>query len=95
MELQFNLDSAPKLSTNLYDIYHCWVYSEWTPDDGQRLHDKNKISEINASSWSYYKEICYDVRSRERKILIILPLSGTWRRLEEYMEQAEREQKIM
>jgi len=18
------------------DIYHCWVYSEWTPDDGQR-----------------------------------------------------------
>jgi len=27
---------ARKLSTNLYDIYHCWVYSEWTPDDGQR-----------------------------------------------------------
>ena len=26
---------ARKLSTNLYDIYHCWVYSEWTPDDGQ------------------------------------------------------------
>jgi len=27
---------ARKLPTNLYDIYHCWVYSEWTPDDGQR-----------------------------------------------------------
>jgi len=24
-----------QLSTNLYDVYHCWVYSEWTPDDGQ------------------------------------------------------------
>jgi len=21
-------DPARKLSTNLYDIYHCWVYSE-------------------------------------------------------------------
>jgi len=24
------------MSTDLYDIYHCWVYGEWTPDDGQR-----------------------------------------------------------
>ena len=36
-----------KLSTNLYDIYHCSVYSEQTPDVGQRncpkhveFHDK-------------------------------------------------------
>jgi hypothetical protein len=30
MELQFHPDpaAARKLSTNLYDIYHCWVYSE-------------------------------------------------------------------
>jgi len=27
MELQFHPDPARKLSTNLYDIYHCWVYS--------------------------------------------------------------------
>jgi hypothetical protein len=30
-QLQFNPDpaaAAQKLSTNLYDIYHCWVYSE-------------------------------------------------------------------
>jgi hypothetical protein len=27
---------AVKLSTNLYDIYHCYVCSEKTPDDGQR-----------------------------------------------------------
>jgi len=27
---------ARKLSSNLYDIYQCQVYGEWTPDDGQR-----------------------------------------------------------
>jgi len=28
MELQFHPGLARKLSTNLYDIYHCWVYSK-------------------------------------------------------------------
>ena len=28
MELQFHLGPALQLSTDLYDIYHCWVYSE-------------------------------------------------------------------
>jgi hypothetical protein len=36
MELQFHTDPAPKLSAKLSDIYHCCVYSENTPDDGQR-----------------------------------------------------------
>jgi len=27
-ELQFRLDPARKVSTKLYDIYHCCVYSE-------------------------------------------------------------------
>jgi len=27
------------------------------------------ICEISASIWFYYKEICYDARSHERKIL--------------------------
>ena len=27
-ELQFRTDPARKLSANLYDIYHCCVYSE-------------------------------------------------------------------
>ena len=47
-ELQFRPVPARKLSANLYDIYHCCVYSE-TPDDGQRncpkqvdFHSKNK-----------------------------------------------------
>jgi len=26
--LTFHPGPARKLSTNLYDIYHCWVYSE-------------------------------------------------------------------
>jgi hypothetical protein len=29
MELQLHPDPARKLSTKLYDIYHCWVYSEY------------------------------------------------------------------
>jgi len=28
MELQFHPDSPRKLSAKLYDIYHCYVYSE-------------------------------------------------------------------
>ena len=32
---QFRPDPARKLSANLYDIYHCCVYGEKTPDDGQ------------------------------------------------------------
>jgi len=28
METQFYPGPARKLSTNLYEIYHCWVYSE-------------------------------------------------------------------
>jgi len=47
MELQFHPGPALKLSANLYDIYRCWMYSEWTPDDEQmncpkhvEFHDK-------------------------------------------------------
>jgi len=49
----FHHDAAWKLSTNLYDVYHCWVYSEWTPDDGQRycpkhveFHAKKKFAKL-------------------------------------------------
>jgi len=28
MEVQFRPGPDRKLSTNLYDIYHCWVYNE-------------------------------------------------------------------
>ena len=43
-------DPARKLSPNLYDINHCRVYREKTPDDGQRncpkhleFYSKNKF----------------------------------------------------
>ena len=42
-----------KLSANLYDIYHCCVYSEKIPDDGQRncpkhvhTYSKNKFQKL-------------------------------------------------
>jgi len=31
----FHPDPAHKLSAHLYDIYHCCVYNDKTPDDGQ------------------------------------------------------------
>jgi len=46
-------DPARKLSANLYDIYHCCVYSGKTPDDGQRscpkhveIYFKNKFGKL-------------------------------------------------
>jgi len=46
----FRPDFARKLSANLYYIYHCYVYSEKTHDDGQRncpkyaeFYSKNKF----------------------------------------------------
>jgi len=42
-----------KLSANLYDIYHCCVYREKTPDNGQRncpkhveFYSKNKLEKL-------------------------------------------------
>ena len=37
MELQFRPDPARKLSANLYDIYHCCVYSEKFQPDVTKL----------------------------------------------------------
>ena len=46
-------DPARMLSANLYDIYHCCVYSKKTPDDGQRncpkhveFYSKNKFEKL-------------------------------------------------
>ena len=51
--MELRPDSARKLSANLYDIYHCCVYSEKTPDDGQRnclkhveFYSKNKSEKL-------------------------------------------------
>ena len=34
--MELHPDPARKLSANLYDTHHCYVYSEKTPDGGQR-----------------------------------------------------------
>jgi hypothetical protein len=58
-------DPACKLSANLYDIYHCWVYSEKTPDDEQRncLKHVNFPFKINLRNWCiwlvYYKDFFF------------------------------------
>jgi hypothetical protein len=48
-----------------------WINSWWLteePSETCRVSCQNKIGEISASSWFYYKEIYYDARSHERKI---------------------------
>ena len=54
---------ARKLSANLYDIYHCCVYSEKTPDAGQRncpkhvaFYSKNKFFLVQLAGF-YYKNL--------------------------------------
>jgi len=41
---QYRPAPARNLSANLYDIYHCCVYSEKTPYDGQGNCPKKKLS---------------------------------------------------
>ena len=48
-----------------------WINSWWWTEKLSeicRISCQNKICEISASSWFYYKEIYYDARSHERKI---------------------------
>jgi len=44
---------AEKLSTNLYDIYQCWLYSEWTPDNGQMNCPKHVKFHDKINLWNY------------------------------------------
>jgi len=73
---EFRPDPARQLSANHYDIYHCCVYSEKTPDDGQRncpkhveFYSKNKFEK-----WvhliGFHIRIYHDARSPERQILL-------------------------
>ena len=62
-----------KLSANLYDIYRCCVYSEKTPDDGQRncpkhveFYSKNKFEKL-VHLVGFIIRIYHDTRSYERQ----------------------------
>jgi hypothetical protein len=54
MSYSFRAGPGPprKLSTNLYNIHHCWVYSEWTPDDGQRNCPKHVEFHARINLWN-------------------------------------------
>jgi len=61
---RFRPDPARKLSANLYDIYHCCVYSEKTLDDGQRncpkhveFYSKNKFEKLVQLVCFFYKNL--------------------------------------
>ena len=76
-ELQFRPDPARKLSADLYDIYHCCVYSEKTPDDGQRncpkrveFYSKNKFEKL-VHLVGFIIRIFHDARSPERQITFL------------------------
>jgi len=87
---KFRPDPARKLSANLYDIYHCCVYNEKIPDDGQRncpkhveFYSKNAF-EILVRLVGFIVRIYHDARSPERqmKTLHLFPrLSYTQRDL--------------
>jgi len=74
MEL-FRPDPDRKLSANLYDIlvYHCCVYSEKTPHDGQwicpkhiEFYSKNKFEKL-VGLVGFIIRIYHDARSPERQ----------------------------
>ena len=63
-----------QLSANLYDIYHCCVYSEETPDDGQKtcpkhveFYSKNKFEKLVHLVGSIIR-IYHDALPPERQI---------------------------
>ena len=65
----FHPDPARKLSLNLYDIYHCRVYSLKFPDDGQRncpkhveFYPKNKFEKL-VHLIGFIVRIYHEVRS--------------------------------
>jgi hypothetical protein len=73
MELQFHPGPVPSWSCSkavykpLLSVQ--WINTWWTEELSEtcRVSCQNKICEISASSWFYYKEICYDARPHERK----------------------------
>jgi hypothetical protein len=46
------MEQSLQLSTNLYDTHHWWVYSEWTPDDGERHCPKHVEFHAKINLWN-------------------------------------------
>jgi len=82
-------DPVRKLSANLYDIYHCCVYSEKTPDDGQRncpknveFYSSNKFEKL-VHLVGFIIRIYHDARSPECQIrqfyILEVSVGNVWR----------------
>jgi len=73
MEMQFHPGPARRLSTNLYDkplLSVQWINSWWWTEalsETCRVSCQNKFWKLMHLVGVYYKEICYDARSHERK----------------------------
>jgi len=74
----FHPDPARKLSANLYDMYHCCLYSEKIPDDVQRIYpkhlmfySKNKFEKL-VHLVGFIIRVYHDARSPERQIQNVL-----------------------
>jgi len=72
-ERQIKINECCQLSANLYNIYHCCVYSEDIPDDGQRncpkqieFYSKNKFEKL-VHLVRFIIRIYHDARSPERQ----------------------------
>ena len=75
IQLASSIRTERKLSANLYDIYHCCVYSENTRDDEQRncpkhveFYPKNKFENL-VHLVGFIIRIYYDARSPELQII--------------------------
>jgi len=73
-----------QLSANLYDIYNCCVYSDKTPDDGQRncskhveFHSKNKFEKL-VRLVGFIVRIYHDARSPGRQLFLLLKKNILW-----------------
>ena len=74
--MSYRFADSCQLSENLYDIYLCCVYSEKTPDDGQRncpkhveFYSKNKFEKL-VHIVGFIIRIYRDARSPECQIII-------------------------
>jgi len=68
------MEPARKLSENLYDTHHCWVYGKKTPHDGHRncpkhveFYSKNKF-EKSVHLVGFIIRMFHDARSPERQM---------------------------
>ena len=83
MSYRFHPNPARKLSANLYDIYHCCVYSEkLVMDRGTVRNMQSFISRINLRNWCIWLvlslHIYHDVRSLERQTSLMFHLRSRY-----------------